>query len=214
MEVIALIMAAFAALLAVERRKKGAWHRDDPNTDDLDENEPDIIAGVGYTAPVSPAAAYRKAQKAAKSPVVERGRFKIKGKHGEWWIREKDAKSRGGYGPGNVSQKHGHVHTLRQAKEWMWCLHNGWNYDECKKAHKREKQREYNRDRPRRRRTSWNAFFNRERREINRYKKRYANTWDEDNELQLWRMERYGSDVHDVRCVCNQCMGWGWRADY
>ena len=30
-----------------------------------------------------------------------------------------------------------------------------------------------------------------------------------------WRNERYGSDVHDVECVCDQCRGVGYRgADY
>ena len=133
-EVLAIIVAVFAALLAVERREKGAWYRDDPNTEDLDENEPDIIAGVGYTAPSTPAGAYRKAQKAAKSPVVERGRFKIAGKHGAYMIREKTPKG---------TATHGSVHTHRQAKEWMWCLHNGWNYQECKKAHRNLKARKY-----------------------------------------------------------------------
>lgn len=201
MEVIALIMGLLVALLAVERRKKGAWHRDDPKTDDLDENEPDIIAGVGYTAPNTHVGAYRKARKAAKSPVIERGQFKIAGKHGSYIIRERQP-----WGTATL----GTVHTQRQAKEWLWCLHNGWNYEECKKAHKREKQREYNRNRP----PSIERIRNRHRRKIEQYRRRYAGSWDEDNELQVWRMERYGSDVHDVRCVCDQCMGWGWRADY
>ncbi len=32
--------------------------------------------------------------------------------------------------------------------------------------------------------------------------------------LQIWRMERYGSDVHDARCQCNECNGYGYRGDY
>lgn len=32
--------------------------------------------------------------------------------------------------------------------------------------------------------------------------------------LEEWRRERYGSDIHDSRCVCNECSGWGFRADY
>jgi hypothetical protein len=177
MEVIVLIMALFAALLAVDRKR-------------LEEAHPE-------------------AKKAGKSPPLERGRFKIKGKHGKWWVHEANAGSRGGHGPGNVSRKHGQVHTLRQAKEWLWCLHNGLNYADVLKAHRNKKQREYNRNRPPRRQRS----INRHRREINRYKRRYANTWNEDNELQLWRMERYGSDIHDARCVCNRCSGWGYRGE-
>ena len=33
--------------------------------------------------------------------------------------------------------------------------------------------------------------------------------------LNQWRNERYGSNVHDVECVCDQCSGFGYRgADY
>ena len=33
--------------------------------------------------------------------------------------------------------------------------------------------------------------------------------------LNQWRNERYGYDVHDVECVCNDCTGIGYRgADY
>ena len=31
--------------------------------------------------------------------------------------------------------------------------------------------------------------------------------------LQEHRMERYGADIHDVRCICNECNGYG-RSDY
>tara|TARA_R100000353_G_scaffold13986_1_gene13929 strand:- start:70 stop:567 length:498 start_codon:yes stop_codon:yes gene_type:complete len=114
MEVIAIIMVAFAALLAVERK-----------TEDLGKIEPD-----------RPIMAYYVAKKAGRSPVVERGRFKIAGKHGDYIIREKTPVG---------TATHGSVYTLRQAKEWMWCLHNNWDYEECRKAHKRKKQREYTR---------------------------------------------------------------------
>jgi DNA repair exonuclease SbcCD ATPase subunit len=33
--------------------------------------------------------------------------------------------------------------------------------------------------------------------------------------LQEHRMERYGADIHDVRCVCNECNNIGYgRSDY
>tara|TARA_R110000824_G_scaffold3689_5_gene17447 strand:+ start:860 stop:1294 length:435 start_codon:yes stop_codon:yes gene_type:complete len=32
--------------------------------------------------------------------------------------------------------------------------------------------------------------------------------------LEEWRRNRYGDDIHDTRCVCNECQGWGFRADY
>lgn len=102
MEVYAIIVAVFAALLAVDRK-------------DLEEAHP-------------------KAKKAGKSPVVERGRFKIAGKYGSFIVREKTPKG---------TATHGSVHTLRQAKEWMWCLHNGLNYADVLKAHRNKKQREY-----------------------------------------------------------------------
>lgn len=32
--------------------------------------------------------------------------------------------------------------------------------------------------------------------------------------LQIWRMQRYGVGVHDARCQCNECMGYGYGGDY
>tara|TARA_R110002012_G_scaffold196614_1_gene365073 strand:+ start:89 stop:592 length:504 start_codon:yes stop_codon:yes gene_type:complete len=112
MEVIALIMAAFAALLVVERKSEDA----PPSRSSRYDRE----------------AAYYKARKAAREGILARGRFKIAGEYGDYKIREKLS---GG------CATHGSVHTLRQAKEWLWCLHNNFDYDACKKAHKNGRAR-------------------------------------------------------------------------
>ena len=116
MEVIALIMALFVALLAVERKSEDA----PPSRYDRE-------------------AAYYKARKAAREGILIRGRFKIVGEHGNYKIREKL--------PQMGCATHGTVHTLRQAKEWLWCLHNDFDYEACKKAHKNRLARRYRRDR-------------------------------------------------------------------
>jgi ABC-type nickel/cobalt efflux system permease component RcnA len=115
MEVIALIMALFAALLAVERKSEDA----PPSRYDRE-------------------AAYYKARKAAREGILVRGRFKIVGKHGNYKVREKLS---GG------CATHGTVHTLRQAKEWLWCLHHDFDYEACKRAHKNRRARQARRDR-------------------------------------------------------------------
>jgi len=61
-----------------------------------------------------------------------------------------------------------------------------------------------------------------EEKEMEEYKKNNENNHicDEygDNDcpvcLQIWRMKRYGAGVHDARCQCDECMGWGYRSDY
>lgn len=122
MEVIAIIMVAFAALLAVERKSEDA----PPSRYDRE-------------------AAYYKARKAAREGILVRGRFKIVGKHGDYKVREKLSAG---------CATHGTVHTLRQAKEWLWCLHHDFDYEACKRAHKnrlaRQARRRYGEDERRR----------------------------------------------------------------
>ena len=118
MEVIALIMALFVALLAVERKPE-----------DPDEPDPHL----------PPWKAYRVARRAAaRENILARGRFKITGKHGNYKVREKDPMG---------CATHGSVHTLRQAKEWLWCLHHDFDYEACKRAHKNRLARLARRDR-------------------------------------------------------------------
>ncbi len=118
MEVIAIIMVAFAALLAVERKPGDA----DPPAPNL-----------------TPEAAYRAARRAAReNGILARGRFKIAGEYGDYKIREKLPMG---------CATHGSVHTLRQAKEWLWCLHHDFDYEACKRAHKNRRARLARRDR-------------------------------------------------------------------
>ena len=120
MEVIALIMVAFAALLAVERKSEDA----PPSRSDgvaayrkarIDGREGDLEN------------AYYRCRRAAREGILVRGRFKITGKHGDYRVREKLPTG---------CATHGSIYTLRQAKEWLWCLHNDFDYEACKRAYR------------------------------------------------------------------------------
>ena len=110
MEVFAIIVALFGAVLAVERKSEDSWR-------------------LGPNRPIE---AYIHAKKAGKTPVIERGRFTIFGKHGDYKIREKTPKGNATYGS---------VYNIRQAKEWLWCLDQGYDYDTVKRAYRNMKGR-------------------------------------------------------------------------
>ena len=90
---------------------------------------------------MSLAAAYARAKEAGKSDITVRGYAKIAGKHGGYYIR-----INGGVDGLRGSVRTSTVYTLRQAKEWLWCIHNGFSYDEVLREHRNRKQREYARN--------------------------------------------------------------------
>ena len=112
------------------------------------ESEDEHPQGAARDSGMCLAAAYARAKEAGKSDITVRGYAKIRGKHGGYYVRVKYGATGIGWrkGGGNGTWRSYKVHTLRQAKEMLLCIHSGFNYEEVKADHRRRQQREYARN--------------------------------------------------------------------